>query len=205
VTRREAQARRLVLLAYIAFNLVTSAAWLLIFGRRSPDLLKERLRPGPGAKEGLAQTFALYVLPWLGHYVGAALDVRRFHRPRPVPLRLQLAGLLGYAASFGVVLWAMTVNRFFSSVVRIQRERGQRVITDGPYRYVRHPGYAAAIPLLLSSALALGSWWALPPALVWAAAIIRRTLLEDRLLREELEGYAAYAERVPFRLVPGIW
>ena len=67
------------------------------------------------------------------------------------------------------------------------------------------PGYAAAIPSLLSSALALGSWWALPPALVWTATIIRRTLLEDRLLREELEGYAAYAERVPFRLVPGIW
>ncbi len=194
-----------MLLAYIAFNVVSSAAWLLIFGRRSPDLLKERLRPGPGAKEGFVESLVLYGLPWLGHYVGAALDLGRFHWPGPVPLRLQLAGLLGYAASLGVVLWAMTVNRFFSSVVRIQRERGQRVITVGPYRYVRHPGYAAAIPLLLSSALALGSWWALPPALVWTATIIRRTLLEDRLLRDELEGYAAYAERVPFRLVPGIW
>ena len=87
------------------------------------------------------------------------------------------------------------MNRFFSSAMRIQRDRGQHVITTGPYQYVRHPGYAAFILVALCSGLALGSWGSLLPSLLYIGLFIRRTAVEDRLLREELEGYPAYAER----------
>jgi protein-S-isoprenylcysteine O-methyltransferase Ste14 len=142
---------------------------------------------------------------WLAHYVVAALDLGRFHWSRPLPLRAQGAGLLGLAAALSMLFWATSVNPFFSSVIRIQRDRGHRGITVGPYRYVRHPGYAAAIVLVLSSALALGSRWSLPPAILASLALIRRTLVEDRVLREELERYAPYAEHVRYRLVPTVW
>jgi protein-S-isoprenylcysteine O-methyltransferase Ste14 len=204
-TRTQTPAQRRVLLAYIGLNAALDVVWLLTFGRSHPGLVRERLRPGPGAKEGFLKIFVLYGLPYLGHYVLAALDLGRCHWFRPVPVRLQLAGLIGYFGALGVAMWATAVNPFFSSAVRIQSERGQHVITSGPYRAVRHPGYAAAIPLLISSALALGSWAALPPALVWVATITRRTLLEDRLLREELAGYPSYANRVRYRLLPGVW
>ena len=101
-------------------------------------------------------------------------------------------------------VWAMAVNRFFSPVVRLQEERGHRLVTDGPYRYIRHPGYAG---ILLSACVgvALGSWWSLLPLVVAMGLILRRTALEDRFLRASLEGYASYAEQVRYRLVPGIW
>ena len=205
MVHRQSREQRRVLLAYVWLNVALDVGWLLTFGRSHPDLVRERLRPGPGAKEGFLEVLVLYGLPYLAHYVLAALDLGRYHWFRPVPLRLQLAGLIGYFAALGVAMWATAANPFFSSAVRIQSERGQQVITTGPYRFVRHPGYAAAIPFLISSALALGSWAALPPALVWVATITRRTLLEDRLLREELAGYTTYADRVRYRLLPGLW
>ncbi|WP_245300449.1 isoprenylcysteine carboxylmethyltransferase family protein, partial [Rhizobium sp. YK2] len=101
--------------------------------------------------------------------------------------------------------WAQAVNRFFEPGVRLQRERGQYVISNGPYAYVRHPGYVSAILVFAGLALALGSWWALIPA-AWASGVlILRTGWEDALLQAELEGYADYAGRVRFRLLPGVW
>jgi protein-S-isoprenylcysteine O-methyltransferase Ste14 len=104
-----------------------------------------------------------------------------------------------------VLFWASTVNRFFSPVVRIQTERGHHVVTDGPYRYARHPGYAGAILGVPCTALALGSWWALVPAAAFVLAVLRRITIEDQYLKDNLPGYPEYAEKVRHRVVPGLW
>jgi protein-S-isoprenylcysteine O-methyltransferase Ste14 len=167
-----------------------------------PDLAKERFRPGPGGKDWLFVVGRLFVP---AHLAVAGLDVGRFHWSDTVPFGAQIAGLVGCAASYGLILWAVAVNRFFSPVVRIQKERGHHVISQGPYRYVRHPAYAAMIFGIPLSALALGSWLSLLPAVAFAVLVVRRTALEDRVLRKELEGYAGYAEKVRYCVVPGLW
>jgi protein-S-isoprenylcysteine O-methyltransferase Ste14 len=101
--------------------------------------------------------------------------------------------------------WAAGVNRFYSRFVRIQTERGHAVISDGPYRYLRHPGYLGQILFSLASALALGSLWALIPGSLFALLLVVRTGLEDRTLLEELEGYRDYRQRVRHRLIPYLW
>ncbi|MBC7224324.1 MAG: isoprenylcysteine carboxylmethyltransferase family protein, partial [Anaerolineae bacterium] len=108
-------------------------------------------------------------------------------------------------AGLGLATWAMASNPFFSAFVRIQRERGHRVVADGPYRYVRHPGYLGAIVFQMAIPLALGSLWALLPSGVAAALYVARTVLEDRTLQEELAGYREYAQKVRHRLLPGLW
>jgi protein-S-isoprenylcysteine O-methyltransferase Ste14 len=99
----------------------------------------------------------------------------------------------------------MGVNPFFEKTVRIQTERGHRVIDTGPYRFVRHPGYLGFFGWGLSTPLLLGSWWAFLPALLSMVSLVIRTALEDRTLREELAGYREYASKVRYRLIPGIW
>jgi protein-S-isoprenylcysteine O-methyltransferase Ste14 len=99
----------------------------------------------------------------------------------------------------------MVSNAFFAEGVRIQEERGHTVATGGPYRYVRHPGYVGAIAAGLSTPFLLGSPWALIPAGISATLYVVRTALEDRTLREELPGYAEYAEQTGYRLLPGVW
>ena len=170
-----------------------------------PTLARERLRPGPGGREE-ARVLAILLVPlWLGQYVVAGLDVGRFHWSDSVPLVVQVIGLLAMAAALAIVTWAVTVNRFFSSVVRIQTDRGHHLITSGPYRYVRHPAYACCPFLFVGGGLALGSWLAALIGLVMVLPIVRRTALEDRVLREQLEGYAAYAQKVRYRVLPGVW
>src|SRR5205823_5651977 len=110
-----------------------------------------------------------------------------------------------YAAALSVNFWAVRANRFYSSVVRVQADRGHHVVASGPYRFVRHPGYLATLVAVLAGGLALGSWAGLLPLLGFAAAFVRRTLVEDRLLRAELPGYAEYARRVRSRLIPGVF
>jgi protein-S-isoprenylcysteine O-methyltransferase Ste14 len=99
----------------------------------------------------------------------------------------------------------MMSNRFFSAIVRIQKERGHTVVTTGPYRIVRHPGYLGAILHSFALPLLLGSVWGLMPAAVVVVGILVRTIVEDRVLRAQLEGYPEYARRVRFRLLPGVW
>jgi len=99
----------------------------------------------------------------------------------------------------------MGVNPFFEKTVRIQSERGHRVIDTGPYSFVRHPGYLGFAGWILSTPLLLGSWWALIPAILSTVCLVVRTALEDRTLRMELAGYEEYIHRVRYRLVPGIW
>ncbi|UCC71859.1 MAG: isoprenylcysteine carboxylmethyltransferase family protein [Gemmatimonadota bacterium] len=171
---------------------------------KNPEVVRERMHGGKGVKlwdkivAGSMGPFALVMLLLPG------LD-RRFAWSEPIALWLQITGLVLLAAGDLFFLWAMAVNKFFASMVRIQTERGHHVVSDGPYRYVRHPGYVSWLAMMFGLALALGSVWALPPAGIMAALMLLRTALEDRTLKSELAGYAEYAERVRYRLIPGVW
>ena len=101
--------------------------------------------------------------------------------------------------------WAQAVNKFFEPSVRIQTDRGHHVIDTGPYRIIRHPGYAFGFAFFLGIPLALGALWGLIPAMIMSGFVVVRTVLEDRTLQNELPGYKEYAQRVRYRLVPGIW
>lgn len=186
--------------AYLGVWLVTMVVAVCVV---DPGLIRERMRPGPGGRD--YATLYLLMALWLGQLVVAALDVGRFHWSATVPLAVQVIALVVMAAAMAVLVWAEAVNRFFSSVIRIQTERGHHVITTGPYRYVRHPGYASSLLLFVGAGLALGSWLAALIGLFLFVAILRRTVEEDRVLREQLEGYADYARRVRYRLIPGVW
>ena len=189
--------------AYFLVCFGVAVLGLRVVGGKDPSLLEERFRPPVRGKDSVTRPMAALTL--LISLVIAALDVGRLHWSGHVPLGVQVIGLVVVTATFAVWMWAMSVNRFFSSEVRIQRDRGHQVVTAGPYQFVRHPGYAVAIVLFLTTPIALGSWWAILPIVPLIAVFIRRTALEDRLLRAELEGYAAYAQRVRFQLVPGLW
>jgi protein-S-isoprenylcysteine O-methyltransferase Ste14 len=101
--------------------------------------------------------------------------------------------------------WAAASNCFYSRVIRIQGDRGHAVVTSGPYRFVRHPGYAGALVTGLATPVALGSLWALVAGGMMALLLVVRTALEDQLLHKELHGYTEYAQRTRYRLVPGVW
>ena len=136
--------------------------------------------------------------------VVAGLDVRFGWSPS-FDLLVRVAGLAVVIAGYILGSYALMENRFFSGMVRIQRERGHRVVSGGPYRWVRHPGYAGAIATYLAMPPLLSSLWAWLPAVALVAILVVRTRLEDATLRAELEGYEAYAGRVRYRLVPGVW
>ena len=141
----------------------------------------------------------------IAHLIIAGLDTGRFHWSDSIPLPVRVIALVVCAASSGLAIWAVYVNRFFSSSIRIQHERGHHVVTTGPYQYVRHPGYLAALLRILCGPLALGSWVAMLPCAGCFLAFLRRTALEDKFLHEELPGYTEYAAKVRYRLLPGIW
>lgn len=185
---------------YVAtFAAVFVASFLLL----DPDLARERMRPG-GKRPPIGLQIFTGVL--FTHWIIAGLDHGRFHWSDTVPPWLQWLGLSGVAASFVLCLWAMRANRFFSSVIRIQSDRGQVVISNGPYRFVRHPGYVAGIVLVTTSGLALDSWLATALLVVCSLPfLLYRIITEDRVLQAELPGYRDYAARVRWRLLPGIW
>ncbi len=172
----------------------------------NPELLEERseLRPREGVQTWDVILSAVVRLSLLASYVVAGLDVRFDWKPE-IPLAVQMAafalGLLGV----GLIVWAMAANRYAAVYARIQQERGHAVATTGPYRFVRHPFYVGTITFSLAIPLVLGSPWALIPGGLAALLFIVKTAAEDRMLREGLEGYCEYAERVRYRLVPGIW
>ncbi len=180
--------------------------FVLMFGAIraiEPDLMRERFRPAPG---GVDRGLRWLMMPFLlAQLIVAGMDVGRFGWSGPVPMIVQGTGLVLYVSGMSLALRAMVVNRFFSPVVRIQEERGHRLITEGPYRFVRHPGYCGMLLSFLGSGLGLGSWWSLLPLLPVVFLILRRTILEDGYLRQHLEGYGAYTERVRYRLLPGVW
>jgi protein-S-isoprenylcysteine O-methyltransferase Ste14 len=122
-----------------------------------------------------------------------------------VPLALQALGLAGRIATSGAVCWSMATNPFLSSCVRIQADWGHTVVKKGPYQFIRHPMCAPIIPMMISTALLLGSWRALIPAGLIAVLFVIRTALEDQTVSNELSGYGEYKAEVRYRLLPGIW
>lgn len=135
----------------------------------------------------------------------AGCDAGRFGWTPRLPLEAQVAGLTVFAVGNAFGCWALVSNRFFSTYLRIQADRGHRVVADGPYRTVRHPGYAGTILACLALPISLGSLWALVPAVIGACGFVVRTAREDAILLQALEGYRDYARQVRYRLVPGVW
>ena len=193
----------LAILTFWLYWAILAAVFVAAFALLDRGLLQERMRPG-GRPTPLGLRLLNVVL--LAHWIIAGLDRGRLHWTDSVPLWLQAVGLFTITAAYALAFWAMLVNRFFSSVVRIQSDRGQHVVTSGPYAFVRHPGYSAGILILGASGIALGSWFA--AAVLVAVSfpfLFYRVINEDRLLQTRLDGYADYARDVRWRLVPGIW
>src|SRR5260370_21878913 len=163
-------------------------------------LARERMRRG-GPPPGLRLYFIFLLC--VAHWTIAGLD-RRFHWSDTVPLSLRIAALAVFAAGLALFIWAMHVNRFFSSVVRIQQERGHQTVTAGPSRWVRHPGYACAIPAVVASGIALCSWLATALGALGVPLLIWRTIIEDPTLRAELPGYAENAQPVRWGVRAGM-
>ena len=193
------------------WDLPTFWAWLALTGALSvvgwlaidPGLIRERLRPGPGGRDSIV-IYAGKLLV-LAHLIIAGLDVGRFHWSVSSSTAVQIVSLVGYGVGFALAVWSMSVNRFFSTVIRLQEDRGHHIITGGPYAYVRHPGYTGICLGILFSGPALGSWLSVVPAVFFALLILRRTRLEDRFLHDHLQGYEQYAARVRYRLAPWVW
>jgi protein-S-isoprenylcysteine O-methyltransferase Ste14 len=188
---------------YIIVLMVPCLIAVAIIYLRNPDLLQERFRPGERSQDRLTVPAVLGF--FLAHWIIAGLDVGRYHWSGSVPFIIQIVGLIGYGCAIVLQAWSVIVNRFYSSAVRVQADRAQAVITTGPYRFVRHPGYIGGILYLVFSGIALGSWLSVLPTLLPAAVIIRRTVIEDRMLQGSLAGYADYAQKVRYRLIPGLW
>ena len=177
--------------------------------RRHPGLLAERERTRFEKTQdvkawdkvlaplmGVSLSFPLVIVAGLDH---------RFEWSPVFPTWLNILGFILIAIGYAFAVWALVENRFFSSMVRIQTDRGHVVCDSGPYRIVRHPGYAGNILPLPGIVLALGSVWTLIPAAMALVIAVIRTALEDRTLQEELPGYRDYARRVRYRLIPGIY
>jgi protein-S-isoprenylcysteine O-methyltransferase Ste14 len=186
-----------------AYLIVVLTMMLLAMMGADRDLMKERSKPGPGGQDFSMRWILIGIM--LAHLAVAGLDVGRYHWSDTVPFWLQIISLALIAAAIAFSKWATSTNRFFSSVVRIQRDRGHRVVDTGPYAYIRHPGYAAGITWLLVSGAALGSWVSAAVAALGIPFYFRRLFLEERVLLAELEGYREYAQRVPWRLIPHVW
>jgi protein-S-isoprenylcysteine O-methyltransferase Ste14 len=193
------------------------AAWILIityFGyllfvmiwglANAPELLGERGRVADNVKSWDKTINLFYAILMVALLVVAGLDGGRWGWSQ-MAVGVQVAGFLGLILSGGIIWWTMAENAYLSRWARIQADRGQVVVTSGPYRYIRHPMYAAILLLVTCMALGLGSWWALIPAGMICGLFALRTVLEDRMLRQELPGYKEYCQRVRYRLLPGIW
>ena len=221
VIRRLAQLAGIILLQAVALfgsagTLAWSAAWVymavyvggivangVIMLPRHTALIEARGRIAP--EHGWDAVFmAVYSVAGIGLLVVAGLD-ERFGWTAPLPVVARIAGGLLVLLGYALFVWAMYSNAYFQAVSRAQPERGQTVARGGPYRWVRHPGYAGLVAYSLACPCLLGSAWAFIPALALVMSIVARTYLEDRMLRSSLQGYADYAAAVRFRLIPGLW
>lgn len=190
-----------IFLVVFLAQMTASAVYLW---RTNPEVLVARSRFHRGTKRWDKVVFVFIELAFISVIWIASLDTRRFHGS-DVPLWLVCIGYAMSVVGMGVIVWAMSVNKFAEMTVRIQTDRGHTVVDTGPYAIVRHPFYVGAIVWIAGIPLSLGSFWALIPAAITALVIIVRTALEDRTLQAELPGYKGYAARVRYRLIPRIW
>ncbi len=192
--------------AYLILFFV-GALWITLFlARHDPALLAERMKIP--VQKGQPFWDKILILPmivaWCAWLVLMGLDAVRF-RWSAMPLWLQCAGGALIVLSFWMFARVFRENPFLTAVVKIQTERGHRVISTGPYAAVRHPLYAAVLIYLPANALLLGSWYGLAGSFVLSGGLVFRTAMEDRELRRGLAGYAEYAARVRYRLIPFVW
>ena len=191
-----------VFLAFMVASGIGFGTWL---AKESPELLAERMRSPiqpdqPAADKKIIWAFGFAILIW---FTAMGLD-ERFHLS-DMPLVLQALGLALLIASSFFIAWVFRENAFAAAVVKVQSERGHRVISSGPYAFVRHPMYSGAVAFLAGIALLLGSWVGLVLSPVFAVIFAIRTGIEENTLMTGLSGYADYAARVRYRLVPGLW
>jgi protein-S-isoprenylcysteine O-methyltransferase Ste14 len=191
-----------VFLATIAILGVAGGLWL---ARTDPALLAERLRPmmqkdQPAADKKFMLAFGVVALIW---FLAIGLD-QRYHASE-VPLALQALGWTMLVLSTGFIMWVMRENSFAAPVVKLQSERGHRVISTGPYAWVRHPMYSASVLFFVGAPLLLGSWWGVAMSPLFIVLFAIRARIEERALLAGLPGYADYMARVRYRLVPGLW
>lgn len=185
-------------LNFVASIVTTALLW------RNPELIAERSNIKAGKSWDKAIVGIVVLLGPMATWITAGLDTR-FHWSHGMPPLAFIVGVVVAVLAAALIAWAMRSNKFFSSVVRIQKDRGHVVVTSGPYRFVRHPGYTGMSVFTLATPLILNSKWAFAPAMATAATAVLRTALEDRTLHNELDGYADYARRVKYKLVPVIW
>ena len=192
---------------YLGLSIVITMANAALFISRCPDLILERMasvgRDDIKPWDKIIMPLVAGVGP-VAILLVAGLETR-FSWPPAVPGWASALAYLVFLAGYAWVTWAMLSNRFFSAVVRIQKERGHKVVDSGPYAIVRHPGYAGGVLVLLAMPLALGSAWGLLPAVITLGLYVIRTALEDATLAEELDGYKDYQKKVKYRLIPGVW
>ena len=186
---------------------ITGACWLTLWlARRDPGLLAERLKsPLQKGQPFWDKIFILLMMiAWCAWLVLMGLDAVRF-RWSVMPVWLQCVGAAMIVLSFWMFGRVFRENPFLTAVVRIQTERGHRVVSTGPYATVRHPLYASMLIYLPATALMLGSWAGLAASVVFLGGLVFRTAMEDRELQRGLTGYTEYAARVRYRLIPFIW
>lgn len=188
--------------AYVGLNIVFL---LLAYLTLSSDLIQERLEPEKGVEkwDRLLQKVSIPV--FLVILIISTLDGGRFHWHPQIPSYITIVGIFFYIIGQAIFLWAKNVNKFFSAVVRIQKDRGQTVCKEGPYRYIRHPGYLGSLIYLSVTPLVLGSFWGLILVIIPFILLLIRTNLEDDTLKKELDGYTEYAREVQYKILPGIW
>ena len=177
---------------------------VLVVFKDKKELFQERVNPGPGMKKWDYIFYAIFAPAFITILIIAPLDYR-FMWTENLPNYIYVIGWIAYISSMWFLTWSMFINAWFSSVVRIQKDRKQKVVSTGPYAFVRHPGYFAIIFMAPGCALVLGSLWALIPAIITVIALIPRTYMEDQTLQKELKGYKAYTKKTKYRLMPGVW
>ncbi len=173
--------------------------------RKNKELISERMKPGEGTKSWDKVYWRGSTMFFFIAIIFACLDGGRFKWSPVLPFALYVVAIVLYVVGNFFFLWARTTNRFFSSVVRIQTDRGQTVVQEGPYKYVRHPGYLGGLLYTIVTPLLLGSLWAMIPVAATVAFMIVRTAFEDKTLELELGGYREYKQKVKYRILPYLW
>ena len=189
---------------YIVIYLGAIGINSLVLLPRNPELIAERAQPKENTKGWDKTISGLVGVAFLGSLLVAGLDVRFAWSPQAA-LAVLVAGTILLVLGNALFSWAMISNAFFSTLVRIQEDRSHTVATNGPYRFVRHPGYVGWVLMSFGIPVMLGSLWAVIPGALSAFLMVVRTALEDKTLQSELPGYKDYAAQVRYRLLPGIW
>ena len=191
---------------YAGINILGFIVSRVLAARRNPDLIRERARSieMKDAKPWDKKLAPMLTLGLILALIVAGLDAR-FAWTFPFPMKMKIVSLVVILFGYAFGSWALVENRFFSGVVRIQTDRGHHVVTGGPYRFMRHPGYAGALAAYMMTPVFLNSLWAFIPIVLTLIVLVIRTSLEDKTLQEELPGYKEYAQKTRYRLIPGLW